>query len=66
MVGISYLVTAWVVQCLTGSGDGQLPQPGHSGGMLAAIDEIYGANEEMALSNLIFVDLYLFSTLVRL
>lgn len=34
--------------------------------MLAAIDEIYGAHEEMALSNLIFVDLYLFSTLVRL
>lgn len=60
MVGISYLVTARVVQCLTGSGDGQLPHPGHSGGMLAAIDEIYNPNEEMALSTLIFDDLYLF------
>lgn len=60
MVGISYLVTAWVVQRLIGSGDGHLPQPGHLDGLLAATDEIYGPNEEMALSNLIFVDLYLF------
>lgn len=49
-----------MVQCFTGSGDGQLSQPGHSGGMLAALDEIYSPTEEMALSNLIFDDLHLF------
>lgn len=34
--------------------DGKLPQPGHSGGMLVATDEMYSPNEEIALPNLIF------------